>query len=178
MSNIDSENLLKKLSEQMMAMNSDLTEEGADEMAKSLLAKAISGALSDNIDFSDIVTEKSTTAENTVPKPHKICGEEISPETAEKLDRILTEVDKKIPPKKTVRLKPTRGETTLFDSKMGGVPYFPKDMDYPTVREGKFEERPLHFIAQLNFALLPKIDGFPAAGILQFYAGCDGEMGL
>ena len=178
MSEIDSENLLKKLSEQMMAMNSDLTEEGADEMAKSLLAKALSGALSDNIDFSDIVAEKSTTAENAVPKPHKISDEEISPETAEKLDRILTEVDKKITPKETVRLKPTRGETNLFDSKMGGVPYFPKDMDYPTVREGKFEERPLHFIAQLNLAMLPKIEGFPTEGILQFYAGCDGDMSL
>lgn len=90
-------------------------------------------------------------------------------ETQEKLDKILARVDEMIPPVKTVRLKPSRGSTTVFDSKMGGVPYFPKDMEYPTVREGEFAGKPLRFLAQLNFGSLPKIEGFPSEGILQFF---------
>ena len=93
-------------------------------------------------------------------------------ETRAKLEKILAKVDELIPPVETVRLKPSRGSTTVFDSKLGGVPYFPKDMEYPTVCEGVFTGRPLKFLAQLNFALLPKLEGFPTEGILQFFAGC------
>lgn len=100
---------------------------------------------------------------------------EISPETREKLDKILIKVDEKLPPVETVRLKLSRGETTVLDSKMGGKPYFPKGMEYPTVREGENVGKPLYFLAQLNFGFLPHIDGFPTEGILQFYAGCEGD---
>lgn len=94
---------------------------------------------------------------------------DISPETREKLDKILAEVDKQLPPIETVRLKLSRGETTVFDSKMGGKPYFPKGMEYPTVREGENAGKPLKFLAQLNFGSLPRIEGFPSEGILQFF---------
>ncbi|MDE7360809.1 MAG: DUF1963 domain-containing protein [Oscillospiraceae bacterium] len=100
---------------------------------------------------------------------------DISPETQEKLDRVLAKIDEKIPPVETVRLKLSRGKTTVFDSKMGGVPYFPKGMEYPTVREGEHAGKPLYFLAQLNFGTLPKIAGFPTEGILQFFAGGDGS---
>lgn len=78
---------------------------------------------------------------------------DISPETREKLDKILAEVDKQLPPVETVRLKLSRGETTVFDSKMGGKPYFPKGMEYPTVREGENAGKPLYFLVQLNNVL-------------------------
>lgn len=94
---------------------------------------------------------------------------DISPETREKLDKILAEVDKQLPPVETVRLKLSRGETTAFDSKMGGKSYFPKGMEYPTVREGENAGKPLKFLAQLNFGSLPRIEGFPSEGILQFF---------
>ena len=97
---------------------------------------------------------------------------EISPETQAKLDKLLARVDELIEPVDTVRLKPSRGKTTVFDSKLGGVPYFPKTMEYPTVREGELAGKPLCFLAQLNFEKLPQIPGFPTEGILQFFAGC------
>ncbi len=102
---------------------------------------------------------------------------EFSPETMEKLEKLTARMDELIEPVDTVRLHPKRGKTTVFDSKMGGVPYFPKSMEYPVVREGEFKGKPLYFLAQLNFGTLPKLPGFPTEGILQFFAGCeDDEM--
>ena len=97
---------------------------------------------------------------------------DISPEIKNKLDKLLARVDELIPPAETVRLKPSRSSTAVFDSKLGGVPYFPRDMEYPTVRKGVFAGKPLRFLAQLNFGSLPKLEGFPTEGILQFFAGC------
>ena len=176
MSDFDSEELLRKLTEEMTAI-SDLTKENAEKMAKSLIDGALNGGLSDISDYIDTVDVKqndNSDGSRTKPKRTKDKGV-IMPETAEKLDKILSKVKKVLPPKKSVRLNLSRGETTVFDSKMGGVPYFPKDMEYPRVLEDKFEEKPLHFIAQLNFGTLPKIEGFPTEGILQFFAGCDGD---
>lgn len=89
----------------------------------------------------------------------------------EKFDKLMAEINRKAPPLPTVRLKPVRKKTTVFDSKMGGVPYFPKGMEYPTNRDGE----PLKFLAQLNFDKLPHIPGFPEKGILQFFAGFEGD---
>ncbi len=100
---------------------------------------------------------------------------EYSPETMEKLEKLMARVDELIEPVQTVCLHPKRGETTVFDSKMGGVPYFPKSMKYPAVREGDYKGKPLFFLAQLNFGTLPKIPGFPTEGILQFFAGCEDD---
>lgn len=97
---------------------------------------------------------------------------DISSEIQAKLDKLLARVDELIPPVETVRLEPTRRTTTVFDSKLGGVPYLPKSMEYPTVREGELAGRPLFLLAQLNFEKLPQIPGFPTEGILQFFAGC------
>lgn len=101
--------------------------------------------------------------------------EELSPELRAKLDMLFAKIDEKFPPVETVRLKPVHDKTTVFDSKMGGVPYFPKEMEYPTVREGDDKGKPLYFLAQLNFGELPHIKGFPEKGILQFFIGCDNE---
>lgn len=107
----------------------------------------------------------------------------VSKKTMAKAEKLLARVDELMSPVDTVRLKPTRGETTVFDSKLGGVPYFPKDMEYPKVREGEFCGRPLFFLGQLNFAELPgisNIPGFPTEGILQFFTGCvdDSVIGM
>lgn len=102
---------------------------------------------------------------------------EISPETQEKLDKLLAKVDEKIKPVGTVRLKPKRATTTVFDSKLGGVPYFPKGMEYPTVREGYNEGKPLRLLAQLNLGALPKLEGFPTEGMLQFFVFHDDLYG-
>lgn len=59
-------------------------------------------------------------------------------------------------------------ETTLWQSKFGGVPYFPKGIAYPTRPDGT----PLHLLAQINFAEVPTLEDFPKQGILQFYIDC------
>lgn len=102
---------------------------------------------------------------------------EISPETQEKLDKLLAKVDEKIPPVGTVRLKPKRGTATVFDSKLGGAPYFPKGMEYPTVREGDNAGKPMRLLAQLNLSALPKLEGFPTEGMLQFFVFPDDLYG-
>lgn len=98
----------------------------------------------------------------------------ISLETQARCEELLARVDELIPPVDSVRLKPSRGKTTVFSSKLGGVPYFPKSMKYPTVSGGDCDGEPLRFLAQLNFEELPKLPGFPTEGILQFFAGYGG----
>ncbi len=101
---------------------------------------------------------------------------EFGRETLDKLALLLKRVDEKCPPKPRLSLKPVRAENiSVFDSKLGGVPYLPKDMEYPRVSEGNFAGRPLKLLAQLNFEKLPRPEGFPEKGILQFFAGCDGD---
>lgn len=90
----------------------------------------------------------------------------------EKFEKLMAEINRKAPPLPTVRLVPVRTRKIgLLDSKMGGIPYFPKDMEYPAAKDGK----PLKFLAQLNFDKLPHIPGFPEKGILQFFAGFEGD---
>ncbi len=98
-----------------------------------------------------------------------------SSQTMSKLGKLMTAINLEMPPRPCVRFKPTRGECTVFDSKLGGTPYFPKSMEYPAVREGIFSGRPLRLLAQLNFGTLPHIEGFPEKGILQLFAGCDDD---
>lgn len=55
----------------------------------------------------------------------------------------------------------------LWQSKIGGLPYFPKGHEYPTGPNGK----PFHLLIQINFSDMPKLDMFPEEGILQVYLG-------
>ncbi len=64
-------------------------------------------------------------------------------------------------------------ELSVFDSKLGGTPYFPKDMEYPCARSGDWQGEPLALLAQLNFEKLPHIPDFPTKGILQFFIAPD-----
>ncbi len=101
---------------------------------------------------------------------------EFSKETLDKLTLLLKRVDEKCPPKPRVLLKPVRAENiSVFDSKLGGVPYLPKDMEYPKVLEGSSAGKPLRLLAQLNFEKLPRLEGFPEKGILQFFTGSDDD---
>ncbi|MBL7774465.1 MAG: DUF1963 domain-containing protein [Saprospiraceae bacterium] len=64
--------------------------------------------------------------------------------------------------------------TTWWESKVGGLPYLPKGTPYPTAPDG----RPLFFLAQLNFADMPRLEPFPEQGILQFYIYDDDLYGM
>jgi uncharacterized protein YwqG len=65
-------------------------------------------------------------------------------------------------------------ETLPWESKIGGTPYLPEGIEYPTNGGG----RPLFFLAQFNFAETPRLDPFPEKGILQFFINTDGLWGL
>lgn len=93
------------------------------------------------------------------------------------IERIFKKIDEKILPKPMVKLVPSRSETELsvFENKLGGVPYMPADFEYPKGKSGIFEGRPLRLLAQLNFEKLPHIENFPEKGILQFFCSDDDE---
>jgi uncharacterized protein YwqG len=59
---------------------------------------------------------------------------------------------------------------TVWQSKLGGNPYFPKDLDYPIDR---ITGQAMPLLLQINCADVPQITGFdfPQQGILQFYLG-------
>lgn len=67
-----------------------------------------------------------------------------------------------------VRLRGTPGKAYPWTSKLGGLPYRPAGFEWPCSRT---TGRPLAFLAQLNLAELPHLDGFPAEGIVQFFIG-------
>ena len=68
-----------------------------------------------------------------------------------------------------IKLGLVRKPLGVFDSKLGGIPYLPPGFDYPYNTEAASDKRPLRLLAQLNFAQLPHLDGYPEKGILQFY---------
>ena len=72
-----------------------------------------------------------------------------------------------------IKLTAYRHETMPWQSKLGGEPYLPLDVAYPTAPDGT----PLRFLAQLNFAELPSLPHFPQKGILQFYILSDDLYG-
>jgi uncharacterized protein YwqG len=76
---------------------------------------------------------------------------------------------------KTVRVQPKKElPTSLIQSKIGGLPYWPKDQVYPRNPAGN----PLFFLAQLNFREIPALPGFPLSGILQFFILNDDLYGM
>ncbi len=95
------------------------------------------------------------------------------------LKKVLAAMEKTLPPQPVLTFSVKTGRLTVFDSKLGGTPYFPKDMEYPCVESGVKAGKPLVLLAQLNFEELPHIPDFPTRGILQFFIddddcyGCD-----
>ena len=65
----------------------------------------------------------------------------------------------------------------ITDSHLGGIPYLPHNETYPTGNDGQS----LWLCAQINFAQMPPMEGFPSKGILQFFLSdfdYDGGFGL
>jgi hypothetical protein len=68
-----------------------------------------------------------------------------------------------------VDVRPVVGPTTPWQSKLRGVPYYPKDMAWPLDIEGK----PLVMLVQINFEEMPTLPNYPEKGILQLYVSAD-----
>jgi uncharacterized protein YwqG len=68
----------------------------------------------------------------------------------------------------------TKAESNLplWQSKFGGFPFFPKDLQYPRDSKGQA----MFLLAQLNFDEIPKMQSFPETGILQFYISGESDI--
>ncbi|WP_345240390.1 YwqG family protein [Pontibacillus salipaludis] len=74
-----------------------------------------------------------------------------------------------------INITTRKRKTNLRESKFGGNPYFPKELDYPKDLEGEN----MRLLAQINFSELPTFEGFPESGILQFFISPhDDVMGI
>lgn len=60
----------------------------------------------------------------------------------------------------------------LWQSKFGGLPYFPKGLQYPVDSKGQA----MFLLAQINFGETPKLESFPEKGILQFYISGESDV--
>ena len=75
------------------------------------------------------------------------------------------------------RLRLSREPFGVTDSHLGGVPYVPREGQIPTDEDGN----QLWLCAQINFAQMPHLDGFPDRGIFQLFASdfdADGGFGF
>ncbi|EPG35474.1 YwqG family protein [Acinetobacter colistiniresistens] len=89
------------------------------------------------------------------------------------LQPYLEKISSTIQPTVTMQLN-ANDNLSVWQSKVGGVPYLPLDATYPVDSNGK----PLALLAQLNFAEIPSLPNFPDQGILQFYIAADDLYGM
>lgn len=82
-----------------------------------------------------------------------------------KLEPYIEQLTKTIRPYVSIKTTLVNNELPLWQSKFGGLPYLPKNEQYPLAKDG----RPLMLLAQLNFAEIPHIENYPEKGILQFF---------
>lgn len=93
--------------------------------------------------------------------------------TEDEVRALIDKVYKELPKRPLLTFSIERGNPGLYDCKLGGIPYFPKDMEYPKGTEGEYKDTPLRLLAQINFEQIPHIPDFPETGILQFFCACD-----
>ena len=93
---------------------------------------------------------------------------ELSPE----LEPYREKIEASIKPYLEIKLS-DNSNPTWWQSKFGGLPYMPKNYEYPQSWDGEY----LYLLAQINFAEIPSLDDFPHKGILQFYIADDGLYG-
>lgn len=83
------------------------------------------------------------------------------------VEQALKNVDKIFKPQKSLQFDISTEKTDIYDCKLGGLPYFPKDMKYPKGKDSSKD--PLGLLIQINFEKIDHIPNFPKKGILQVY---------
>lgn len=89
------------------------------------------------------------------------------------LEQFRIKLEATVKPYVEIETHQTRN-VSLWQSKFAGFPYLPKNFDYPKTPEGDY----LYLLAQINFAEVPHLEGFPETGILQFYLARTPSYGL
>ncbi|GEB34472.1 YwqG family protein [Brevibacillus parabrevis] len=76
--------------------------------------------------------------------------------------------------KPSVKLTLSKEPATITDSKVGGTPWLPPQLAIPQDEEG----RDYLFIAQINWAQMPPLEGYPTSGLTSFFVKQDDTFGL
>ncbi|MGV0023524.1 YwqG family protein [Phormidesmis priestleyi] len=97
--------------------------------------------------------------------------EDLTPDLRQLLDEHWEILEATIQPYAAIVLHP-QPTLSLWQSKVGSVPYLPKNIEYPKGADGQ----ELQLLAQINFAEVPSLPNFPQAGILQFYIAPENEL--
>lgn len=92
----------------------------------------------------------------------------------ENIEKIVNVLKEKVG-KKCVRFTLEDEKTTLLGNKISGMPYIPKDGEYPVNPKNGNK---LHLLIQLNFETIPTLPDFPEKGILQIFIDSDDGYGL
>ena len=79
----------------------------------------------------------------------------------------LKAVDKIFKPQKSLQFDIVKNKPSIFDCKLGGVPYFPKNMKYPVGKDSTKD--PLGLLIQINFSQIDHLQNYPKTGILQIF---------
>ena len=87
----------------------------------------------------------------------------------------IIEIMEKYGKKRSIAMDFKEGETELTDSKLSGVPYLPKDSQWPL--DKKTGEK-LVFMLQVNFSEVPKMENYPESGIMQIFIANDDISGI
>lgn len=74
----------------------------------------------------------------------------------------------------TVLFKLTKTNPSIFESKVGGTPYIPRDRELPNDGDGN----QLRFLAQIDCESLKTLPDFPHRGLLQFFISESDILGL
>ena len=86
----------------------------------------------------------------------------------------LTQKIKNISQTEYYKIKIINQKPDLFDSKIGGLPYWIEGKDFPKDNQGKN----LFLLAQINFDKEKTSSPLPEKGLLQFFIADDGIMGV
>lgn len=78
----------------------------------------------------------------------------------EVLKPFLTKITDTVKPTLEMTLTPVENPQR-WGSRVGGIPYLPLDTEFPVDSNGI----PLKLLAQLNFAQMPPLEGYPQTGL-------------
>ena len=92
---------------------------------------------------------------------------------ADKLNELIEKI-KNISQTEYYKIKILDETPDIFDSKIGGLPYWVEGKDYPKDKEGKN----LFLLAQINFDKEETSSPLPTKGLLQFFIADDDIMGV
>ena len=120
-------------------------------------------------------SKKKKAAKKAANEREKRKKEELENLDTEKLDTIINCV-KERSAERAYRINADKSvKPELTDSKFGGLPYWPSDMEYPTDKYGE----KLVLLAQINFDKAKLYDHrLPKHGILQFFISTDELSGV